>query len=178
MPEEMEDPTERVHETVHEEAEKSKERWVIGVALSTALLAVFAAVTALMAGYHADEAMIDQLHASDQWSYYQAKGIKSAILESKVAMLQAMGKAPEARDQEIINRYKEEQHQIDETAKEAEKSSAAHLQVHNILARGVTVFQIAIAISAIAVLTRKKWLWIGGIILGIGGIGLFFQGIL
>jgi hypothetical protein len=176
MPEEMEDPTEHVHETVHEEAEKSKERWIIAVALSTALLAVFAAVSALLAGYHADEAMIEQLHASDQWSFYQAKGIKSAILESKITLLHGLGKEPEPRDQETVNRYTEEQKQIEETAKEDEKASGDHLRIHNILARGVTVFQIAIAVSAIAVLTRRKWLWVGGLVLGIIGIALLIQG--
>ena len=178
MPAEIEIPAEHVHETVHEEAEKSKERWIVAVALSTAMLAVFAAITALMASHHANETMIEQLHASDQWSYYQAKGIKSAILESKMTLLKGMGRESESHDQETITRDKEEQQQIEESVRENEKSSGEHLQMHNILARAVTAFQIAIATSAIAVLTRRKWLWIGSILLGIAGIVLFMQGLL
>jgi hypothetical protein len=178
MPEELEVPTEHIHETIHEEAHKSKERWILAVALSTALLAVFAAITALMASHHANEAMIEQIRASDQWSFYQAKGIKSAILESKVTLLRGLGKEAEIKDQETITRYKEEQKQVEETAREDEERSGDHLRIHNILARGVTAFQIAIAVSAIAVLTRRKWLWIGGLLLGIVGIILLVQGIL
>jgi len=76
MPEEIEDPTEKLHESILEEAEKAREKWVLLVALSTAILAVFAAVCSLMAGHHANEALIEQIQASDQWAYYQAKGSK------------------------------------------------------------------------------------------------------
>ena len=40
------------------------------------------------------------------------------------------------------------------------------------MAKAVTVFQIAIAVSAISVLTRRKWLWYGSGLLGL--IGLIF----
>ena len=43
-------------------------------------------------------------------------------------------------------------------AKEAE--SASHMKHHVTLARSVTLFQIAIALSAIAVLTKKRPLWL------------------
>ena len=51
------------------------------VALTAALLSVLAAITALFASHYANEAMIEQIQASDQWSFYQAKGIKSVVLE-------------------------------------------------------------------------------------------------
>ena len=57
-------------------------------------------------------------------------------------------------------------------AEESEKLSEAHLNTHNILARAVTFFQIAIAISAIAILTKRKPLWIFSILLM--AIGIFF----
>ena len=45
---------------------------------------------------------------------------------------------------------------------------------HMILARAVTTFQIAIALSAIAVLSRKKWVWFTS--LALGGVGVAFFG--
>ena len=86
--------------------------------------------------------------------------------------LHALGKQISAKDEEKVRSYKEEQKEIQEQAKEKEKSSSIHLAAHNILAKAVTVFQIAIAVSAIAVLTRRKWLWYGSGILGL--IGLIF----
>ena len=52
----------------------------MAIAISTALMAVFAAMASLLAGHHADEAVIEQIRASDQWAFYQAKGIKDEIL--------------------------------------------------------------------------------------------------
>ena len=172
MPEEIEVPTEKLHESIQEEAEKAREKWVLRVALSTAILAVFAAVCSLMAGHHANEALIEQIQASDHWAYFQAKGIKAAVLESKIETLQALSKQPSVDDEEKVRRYRKEQQEIEEQAKEKEKASSVHLTAHNILAKAVTVFQIAIAVSAISVLTRRKWLWYGSGVLGL--IGLIF----
>ncbi len=175
MPEDPEVPTEHLHETIHEEVEKGAEGWVLRVALTAALLAVFAAVTSLLAGHHANEAMIDQIQASDQWAYYQAKGIKGSLLESKLELLRALGKETSAQDEEKVAEYKEEQKRIQETATEKEKSSEAHLMKHNRLARSVTIFQIAIAMAAISVLTKRRWLWYASVILGIASLGIFVQ---
>ncbi len=51
-------------------------------------------------------------------------------------------------------------------------SSERHLHAHEILARAVTLFQAAIAMTAIAVLTRRKhFLWFSA---GMGVAGLAF----
>ena len=76
--EEAEVPIEHLHEQVHETAEHSGETWISWVALSTAVLAVLAAIASLLSGQHANEAVMDQIEASDQRNYYQAKGIKAA----------------------------------------------------------------------------------------------------
>jgi translation initiation factor 2B subunit (eIF-2B alpha/beta/delta family) len=178
MPEEIEVPTEKLHETIKEEAEKAREKWILLVALSTAVLAVFAALCSLMAGHHANEALIEQIQASDQWAYYQAKGIKAAVLESKVETLQALGKQISAMDEEKIRRYKKEQREIEERASAKEKASSIHLVTHNTLSKAVTVFQIAIAVSAISVLTRRKWLWAGSGVLGLTGLIFLIQALL
>ena len=176
--EEIEVPTEHLQEQLNERAHESEEKWILKVALSAAILAVFAAITALMAGHYSNEAMIEQLQASDQWSYYQAKGIKFAVLDSKIDLLHQMGKEINHKDQEKADQYKEEQKEIDKTAREKESLSSEYLELHNKLARGVTVFQIAIAICAISALTKRKWLWFGSILLGIAGIILLGMAIL
>jgi hypothetical protein len=176
--EEIEVPTEHLHEHMEHEAEEGKEKWVLGVALSSAFLAAFAAVASLMAGHHANEAMIDQIRASDQWNYYQAKGIKSAVLGSKMDLLKGERHKVSPQDEEKIKQYKEDQEKISEEAKKDEESSEAHLAHHVILARAVTLFQVAIAVGAIAALARRRAFWY--VSLGFGGVGVFFfiQGLL
>jgi hypothetical protein len=176
--EEIEDPTERLQEEIHEQAHHARERWISGVALSSALLAGFAAVTALLAGHHANEAMVEQIHASDQWSYYQAKGIKAAVLSNKLDLLKAFGKPVSAKDEDKIAEYKEQQEEISKEAKEKEHASESHLHHHVIFARGVTLFQVAIAVAAIAVLTRRRRFWFVGLAFGLGGLIFLAQGLL
>jgi hypothetical protein len=42
----------------------------------------------------------------------------------------------------------------------------------------VTFFQVAIALAAIAVLTKKRVLWLGGLVLGLGGAVAFIRGLM
>lgn len=172
MPEEIEVPTEHLHEHMEHHAHASGERWVLGVALSSAFLAALAAVAALLAGHHANEAMIERIKSSDQWSYYQAKGIKASVLESKMELLKALKKPVSEEDKAKAEKYREEQKDIKEEATKAEESSEIHLSDHQTLAHSVTLFQVAIAVGAISALTRRKPFWF--VSLGFGGIGLVF----
>ena len=168
---EIEIPTEHLHEKINEEAEHSG-RWGLWVALSTALMAVLAALAGLLAGHHVNEALIDQIRSSDQWSFYQAKGIKAEVLTTKNEILAGIGKAPAVEDMQKVTSYKDEQAKIKESAEEKQKSSEAHLAIHVILARAVTMFQIAIALSAISIITKRRLLWT--LSLALSGVGIFF----
>jgi uncharacterized membrane-anchored protein len=179
--EEMEIPTEHLQEAIHEKAEEEKEKWVMWVALSTAFMAVLAAIAGLMGGHHVNEALIDQIKASDQWAYYQAKGIKREISASTDKILEAIPGSkvvPTAELKEAVARYEKEKEEIKATAEEHQKASEEHLEKHVTLAKAVTIFQIAIAISAIAILTRKKPLWYGSIALTLAGAVFLLLGIL
>src|SRR6202022_2646738 len=87
--EEAEVPLEDLQEHVHHSAEHSGEKWISWVALSTAILAVLAAIAGLLSGKHANEAMMSQIEASDQWGYYQAKSIKASVLDAKMPLTDA-----------------------------------------------------------------------------------------
>jgi hypothetical protein len=177
MPEEIEVPTEHLHETLHEQAHgghhgeggDSPPRWVSQVALSAAMLAVGAAVAALLAGHHANEAIIEQMKATDQWALYQAKGIKANMADNKLELLAALGKETKEADKANVERYREEQKEIKKDADEKERSSEDHMRRHVVLARSVTTYQISIALAAIAVLSRRKLLWYVSLVLGVGG---------
>ncbi|HEY5327744.1 MAG TPA: DUF4337 domain-containing protein [Mucilaginibacter sp.] len=175
MPE-IEDFSENIHEQSNEHAHhilaEGKEKWVLYVALTTAIVAVLAAITGLLAGDHADEAMLAQIRSSDQWAFYQAKGIKTDVLAASNNLLTAMGKNPAAKDTAKVNANKKEQVKIMAEAKALQMESAEHVARHKILARGVTLFQIAIAIGAISVITKRKALWVAS--MGFAAVGVFF----
>ena len=169
MAEEMESPTEQAQEDMHHHAEHSGEKWVGWVALTAAFLAALAAVTGLKAGDHANEALFEQVQASDKWSEYQAQKMKAMI---KTEVLAGMGKEPSEADKAKLEEREKKQEKLKEKATELQSSAHVHMERHQTLAPGVTMFQIAIAMAAITVLTKQKPLWF--ISLALGGIGIYF----
>lgn len=172
--EEAEVPLEGLHEEIHHRAEHGGERWISWVALSTAILAVLAAIAGLLSGKHANEAMMSQIESSDQWAYYQAKGIKAAVLDAKMSL----SGAGTEEDKSKSERYQEEQKEIQKEANAKQSEAKSNFHQHEILARGVTMFQIAIAIAAISALTKKRRFWIVSLLFGIAGSVFLVQGLM
>jgi len=160
--EDIEIPTEHLREHIHHVAERHG-GWTTLCALMSAMFAVLAAITGLQSGYYANQAMQLQIESADAWNYYQAKGIKAAIAE-----LAPTGKA---RD-EKIKKYHAEQETIRLDAAQKSAESEKVLERHEILARAVTLFQVGIAMIAIAVLMhRPHFLWLAA---ALGAMGIFF----
>ena len=184
MPDGPEIDIDRLQETVHDPPDDSLLR---NIALTTALLAAFGAVAALRAGGTVNEALVLkteagrlQAEASDQWAYYQAKGIKANIQEGVRATWSAAGKTPPATLDLTVQRYAAEQKDIERVAREKEhqrdeKSQEADqlLVRHHRFANAVALLQVAIALGAVAALTRQRVIWLGSGILGLLGVGLF-----
>ncbi len=176
--EDPEVPTEHLHEHIHEAVHESQSKWSMGVAISTAFMAAFAAVSSLMAGHQSNEALISQLKASDQWAYYNAKGVKAEIAD---AVIQLQGTKADTSTIAAAARkakLKKDQEKIQEGARDLEKESKEHLERDMTLARAVTFFQIAISISAISLLSKKRPLWYVSLLLFAVGICQFVFGLL
>lgn len=187
MPEAPEVETEKLHEAIREELAHEGGSFLKVIALTTALLAAFAAVAALRAGATVNEALVLkteaarlQAEASDQWAYYQAKGIKAAVEEAAQTSWLAIGKEPPADYGQARRRHAGEQEEIQKKAREKEKerderSAEADrlLGRHHGFANAVAVFQVSIALGAVAALTRSGPVWWGSVLLGAAGIGLF-----
>jgi hypothetical protein len=176
--------TDRLQETIQEPPTGSLLR---NIALTTALLAAFGAVAALQAGSTVNEALVLkteagrlQAEASDQWAYYQAKGIKAIVLEAERTTWIAAGKTAPSNVDQSIQRYASEQKDIEHAAREKERErdeksgEADHLLArHHRFATSVALLQVGIALGAVAALTRQRAVWLGSGILGLFGAGLF-----
>ena len=174
---EIEVPLDHLHEKIHHTAEESGENWLKWSALLSALFAVIAAISTLASAQYANEAMIKQIQASDQWSYYQAKGIKGMLAENEVLVLKELNK-PSDDFAKKAEKYKLEQQDIKTKADALATESQDKLAKHEMLSRAVTLCQIAIAIVAIAVLTRRRHFVTASGALGIASIIFFFWGLM
>src|ERR1044071_5425683 len=117
--EEAEVPLEHLHEHVKESAEHTGACWISWVALSTAILAVLAAIAGLLSGRDVNEAMMNQIEASDQWNYYQSKSIKASVLDAKMSL----AGVPNESDQSKRDRYEKEQEEIKADAEHRDRKS-------------------------------------------------------
>jgi Domain of unknown function (DUF4337) len=187
VPEEVEIDTDTLDEEIKEEVERQGGTLLRAIALTTALLAALAAVAALLAGDSVNEALVLkteatslQAEASDQWAAYQAKGIKSAIQGESEALIAAQGKPPPASFGEERERYRREQEDLEriahakEHARDAKSLEADQLlRRHDRYADSVALFQVAIALGAIAALARYRMVWFLSMLLGLVGAGFF-----
>ena len=170
--EEPEVPTEHLQEEIGHRVAHTAEQWTLGVALTCALLAGMAAVASMKAGHYANEAMSLQIESANQWNHFQAKSIKEAQLKTKVEILSALGKVMSDADKHKAVEYSQEKDQIQQKAQELSSEARHYLHRHHILAHSVTMFQIAIAVGAISVLTKRRLFWV--VSLGFGVVGLLF----
>ncbi len=185
MPEEPEVETERVRESIVEHG--GTDRLLKIIALSTALLAACAAIAALQSGAAVNEALVLkaestrlQAEASDQWAYYQAKGIKAAIQEASRTAWLANGKEVPAGYDAAQARYASEQEEIKRAAqakereRDARSEEADHLlHRHHGFANAVALMQVAIALGAVAALSRVRPIWYGSLLVGAAGLAIF-----
>jgi Domain of unknown function (DUF4337) len=155
------------------------------IAVVTAVLATVGALFSYMggatqanAGLYKNDAAIRKTEASNQWNYYQAKSSKQNLSELAIVL------APEdkrAGFREEVERYKKEKADIKLAAEKLEaestafdKRSDAEMHVHHRWAQATTALQIAIALAAMALLTKKRWLEWG--MFGVAGLGLLLGG--
>jgi len=153
------------------------------IAVLTAVLSTVGALFSYQGGHtqnaallFKNEAAIQKTSASNQWNYYQAKSNKQNLAELSITLTR--GEEQEKYRQEV-ERYKQEKKDIkaaaeklEDEAKAADHKSEAEMHVHERWALATTLLQISIALSAIALLTRKKWLLLG--VYGAAGIGCVF----
>src|SRR6266576_860685 len=187
MPETPEVETDKLREAVQEELGREGGPFLRRIALTTAVLAAVAAIAALKAGSTANEALVLkteaarlQAEASDQWAYYQAKGIKLAVAQATEAPWRAQGKRPPGDVVEKEQRYAADQEEIKakaeglERERDARSREADHLlHQHHGFANSVALFQVAIALGALAALTRNHAIWVASLCLGVIGLGFF-----
>lgn len=180
--------------------------WLRYLPLATAMIAVFAAVASLLSGSNSNEAileksnaMLNQSVASDKWAYYQAKSVKHTLSADEASIVEVAGEAVKDLRPEVqakfaalrtrfdgeARRYDGEARPLMEAAleyehkvKESNERSEALMERHHQFAFSVTLLQIAIALSAIAALTRRQLLWYLGLAVSVGGAVKFVLGML
>lgn len=165
---------------------EKREAWTKYVSLSIVIIAVFAAIATQWSGKYSSRTLVRlndatfmQSQASDQWSFYQAKSIKQNLYELGQSQAARAGDAAErAKLEEKVARYEKEKKEIMEEAKKFEAKRDEDRKLADAASRkggemgmAVAVFSIAIAMSSICMVTKKKPLWYISLLLALGAVG-------
>ena len=164
------------HAAQHEPKGLAGQLAVITAVLATigAMFSYMGGATQANAGLYKNNAAIKKTEASNQWNYYQAKSSKQNLAELALELVPADQK-PRYKDE--IARYKSEKADIKAKAEALEQESLdwdhksdEQLHQHHRWAQATTALQVSIAIAAIALLTKRRWMeWAT---LAMGGVGV------
>lgn len=184
-------------------AERTERAWTRQLALSTSLLAVFAAVGALQSGALVNESLLLQVRAADVWNEYQADRQKfhlyslaaNTLLDAGAATRGAAGAEgagsptpassagaplpPAARLAEYQAEVRKEtakQGQLQRQAKDLERASEERMERHHRFANAVALIQVAIALASVALLLARRPLWWLSLAAGAAGVVYFALG--
>ncbi|OWQ45913.1 hypothetical protein CDL60_18885 [Roseateles noduli] len=154
------------------------------LAVITAILATLGAFFSYMggatqanAGLFKNNAAITKTEAANRWNYFQAKSSKQNLAEFALDLTPS--EEQKARYREKIARYETEKNEIKVQAEklEAESTEWDHksdeqLHLHHRWAQATTALQVAIALAAIALLTKRRWMEYATLGAGAIGVGL------
>lgn len=167
-------------------AESPKETWIQWVALTTTILAVCAAISSLKASSYSTRVQIHTTKEANHWAYYQSKSIKehSFVLNRDILTYANLLGSSQPRVEQFltakikdynteINRYDQEKKQIKTEAENLIREQEI-LKRHNAaFALAVMLLQIAIMMSAVAALLKRKLMWVSG--LALSAVGLVYM---
>ena len=166
-----------------------KEKWQGWLALSTAIMAVLAALTTLYMGKFSSRAILAQGQESDQWAYYQAKSIKGHTYEinkktMELQFLSQKGLSAEATEEfrktiqkygDEVKRYEAEKKEIKEKADGIAKAKLKAQDMGGNFAYSLIFLQIALMLSSIASLTKRHYLWYIALACNVGWLFFFLD---
>jgi YesN/AraC family two-component response regulator len=182
-PHELHEQVVEAIEDVQEELSQQKRQqldsrqWLNLIGLSTGIISGLAAIAAMQAGSLANESMLAQIHATDQWALYQARSTKRHIEESTVILLSAQQKPVPSNITAEIKKLEIQQKESQDEAQRLESESRSSLHRHELLAHSVAALQIGISLGAVAALLRQKNVWYLGLGIATIGVGLMMVGL-
>lgn len=178
MPEELQELREHAEEGGHDPT-------IAPVTVTMAILAVLVAAVSLLGHRAHTEVLLFQTKATDQWAYYQAKSIRQHSYEvflDELSVISAkdpaqVGKLQEKYSREL-ERYRDEQKEIQAEGRKLEDERDAEHRRANRFDLGEVLLEAALVITSITLLTRKKFFWGFGMLLGAIGLVIAATGFL
>ena len=152
------------------------------VSITIAILAVLAAAAGSLESVEAgkaitssSEAVLKQDLATDNWGFSNSKAVRKNMYVIAGAEYPAKAddfKKAEAKNDQDEAKSREKAQDFEKERDALLAESKVHEDRHHWLTGAATLVEVGIAISTVAIITRRRWFWLGSIALGLTGCGL------
>jgi hypothetical protein len=160
------------HEEIEEHIHHAHEPFDKLVAGSMAIIAALLAVVSVLGQHYNTETLLLQQKASDQWAFFQAQRIRGYSAQMGQDVLSQL-KAPQdavGKYVKDVAKYAKQTADIQEKAKDYEKerdlADDKSVRFHG----GEVFLEVAIVLSSLAILTKRKAMYYGGTICALVGV--------
>jgi len=164
-----------------EHAAHANDPFISLVSISIAVLAVVAAIVSSLETFEsagaiiaANQAVLAQDQATDQWNFYEAKSLKKNLyaIAADAGGAHAADYAKKAKTEGAgQDQAQADAKRLEDQREQDLKRSETHEGRHHRLTIGATLLEMAIALSTIAIVTKKRWPWmISGALGGVGAV--------
>ncbi len=169
--------SDEVHE-LQEHAEHAKhDPSLAPVSLTMAVLAVLVATVSLMGHRSHTEEVVLQNKVSDQWAYYQAKGIRrhaDELFNDTTSLLASPDpdelKRLQQKYSQEADRFRDEQNELETEARKLEAETTQQRQRADRYDLGEVFLEIGLVVTSITLLSGRRLFWKTGLIMGVGGV--------
>jgi len=159
------------NEELQEHAQEAKEPFDRKVAVTMAIIAAALATVSVGAHIFANEELLLQQRASDQWAYYQAKSARRYASDVARDTLKVMqGAELSEKYAKNAERYEKEGEEIQKEARGLEEESKRRGKQSFRMEIGEVFLEIGIVFASLAILSKKPLVWYAS--MGSAAIGL------
>jgi len=171
-------------------AEEKKEKWLNVLAVATVIYAVCATLSTFKGGSFSTRSLLSQAQASDKWAHFQSKSMKGYLYEIQKSVLELQAKQLTTKDKQVaedydklinnfsekISNYNQEKNNLQKEATQLETNRDEAQKQSKPFGVAVIFLQIAILLSSIAALLKRKYVWYLGLLVGLVGLLYFADG--
>ncbi|HXN23274.1 MAG TPA: DUF4337 domain-containing protein [Candidatus Dormibacteraeota bacterium] len=152
---------------------------LLPVSLTLSILAVLVAGVTLLGHRTHTEELLLQARATDQWAFYQAKNIRRHNYEMFSDLLSVVkgenaGQVSTLREKykKELERYAKDKEEIQSEARALEKERDVQRKKADRFDAGEGLLEIALVITSITLLTRRRMFWHVGMLVALGGVSV------
>jgi len=158
---------------------------VLPVSITISIMAVLVASVALVGHRTHTEELLRQSQASDRWAQYQAKSVRLHetqgffdVVNIVASLDKDRGAALREKYAKEVEHYQSDKEDISHEAKELEGERDLAGRKADRFDGGEAFLEIGLVICSITLLTKRKLLWFGGVLVGALGVGIGLTGFL